>query len=86
MVTSVLQVIFYLTPVMWMPSLLPKRAGTFLLDLNPFYHMLEIARAPLLGQVPGTENWVVAASMAVLGWGLAILIFGRYKRRIAYWL
>ncbi|MFC3459470.1 ABC transporter permease [Massilia haematophila] len=86
MVTSVLQVIFYLTPVMWMPSLLPARAGTFLLDLNPFYHMLEIARAPLLGQVPDTKNWVVAAAMAALGWGLALLIFGRYKRRIAYWL
>jgi len=86
MVTSVLQVIFYLTPVMWMPSLLPARAGTFLLDLNPFYHMLEIARAPLLGHAPSMANWVVAASLAVLGWGLALLIFGRYKRRIAYWL
>jgi lipopolysaccharide transport system permease protein len=86
MVSSVLQVIFYLTPVMWMPSLLPARAGTFLLDLNPVYHMLQIARAPLLGQVPDIENWVVSAVMAVLGWCVALLIFGRYKRRIAYWL
>jgi len=86
MVSSVLQVIFYLTPVMWMPSLLPARAGTFLLDLNPFYHMLEIARAPLLGQLPSTANWVIAGTMAVAGWVVALLIFGRYKRRIAYWL
>jgi ABC-type polysaccharide/polyol phosphate export permease len=86
MVASVLQVIFYLTPIMWMPSLLPSRAGAYLLDLNPVFHMLEIARAPLLGHLPSTMNWVVAAAMAVLGWGLALLIFGRYKRRIAYWL
>ena len=86
MVGSLLQVIFYLTPVMWMPSLLPKRAGAYLLDLNPAFHLLEVTRAPLLGQFPSTENWVVASAMALVGWGLALFIFGRYKRRIAYWL
>jgi ABC-type polysaccharide/polyol phosphate export permease len=86
MVGNLLQVIFYLTPVMWMPSLLPKRAGAYLLDLNPAFHLLEVTRAPLLGQLPSTENWVVASAMAVVGWVLALFIFGRYKRRIAYWL
>ena len=86
MVTSVLQVIFYLTPVMWMPSLLPSHAGAWLLDLNPMFHLMEVSRAPLLGHLPTMQNWVVASSMAVLGWGLALCIFGRYKRRIAYWL
>ncbi len=86
MITNMLQVIFYLTPVMWMPSLLPARAGTFLLDFNPVFHLLEVARAPLLGQLPTTTNWVVSCVMAVVGWALALLIFGRYKRRIAYWL
>lgn len=85
MVASVLQVIFYLTPVMWMPSLLPARASP-LLDFNPAFHLLEIVRAPLLGQLPSANNWAVSAGMAVAGWTIALMIFGRYKRRIAYWL
>lgn len=86
MVTSVLQVIFYLTPVMWMPSLLPGRASTYLLDFNPAYHLIEITRAPLLGQMPNAANWQVSAGLAVVGWTVALLVFGRYRRRIAYWL
>jgi lipopolysaccharide transport system permease protein len=86
MVASVLQVVFYLTPVMWMPSLLPGRAGTYLLDFNPVYHLIEITRAPLLGQTPSATNWIVAAALAVIGWAVALLVFGRYRRRIAYWL
>ncbi|WP_232232550.1 ABC transporter permease [Cupriavidus sp. amp6] len=86
MVGSVLQVVFYLTPIMWMPSHLPERASLYLLDLNPIYHVLEIVRSPLLGQVPTALNWSVSLAMALLGWGAAILVYGRYKRRIAYWL
>jgi len=85
-VGSVLQVVFYLTPIMWMPKNLPKATGIYLLDLNPVYHLLEIVRAPLLGDFPTTINWVVACSMALAGWLFAIALYGRYKRRIAYWL
>lgn len=85
-VASVLQVVFYLTPIMWLPKLLPARAGLYLLDLNPMYHLLEITRAPLLGQLPSSSNWMVAIGMAVAGWVFALIVFGRYRRRIAYWL
>jgi ABC-type polysaccharide/polyol phosphate export permease len=85
-VGSVLQVFFYLTPIMWMPSLLPQRAGLYLLDINPIFHLLEIVRAPLLGQLPSMTNWMVSSGLALFGWGLALAIYGRYKRRIAYWL
>lgn len=85
-VTSVLQVLFYLTPVMWLPKLLPQRAKVILLDYNPAYHLLEIVRAPLLGNLPTDENWAVAICMAVIGWIVALVVFGHYKRRIAYWL
>lgn len=85
-VNSLLQVIFYLTPIMWMPSLLPQRAGLYLLDLNPIFHLLEIVRAPLVGQFPSVANWAVSFALALIGWCMALAIYGRYKRRIAYWL
>jgi len=85
-VASVLQVVFYVTPIMWLPKLLPKRAGVYLLDANPFFHMLEVVRAPLLGALPSAANWTVSVAMAVLGWTMVLFLYGRYKRRIAYWL
>lgn len=85
-VSNFLQVLFYLTPIMWMPTLLPQRAGIYLLSLNPLYHLLEIVRAPLLGHLPSAQSWLVASGLALIGWGMTVAIYTSYKRRIAYWL
>jgi len=80
------QVMFYVTPIIWSAALLPAHAGTALLDFNPFYHLINIVRAPLLGEAPSTLNWTVAALMALIGWVVALAFFGRYHKRIPYWL
>jgi len=85
-VSNLLQVTFYLTPIIWMPKLLPERAGHLMLDVNPFFHLIEIVRAPLLGMRPSVMNWVVALSLAVAGWGVTLIFYGRFRSRIAYWL
>lgn len=85
-VGSILQVVFYVTPIMWIPSLLPQRAGLYMLDLNPAYHLLEIVRSPLLGQLPTALSWVVSLLLGLIGWGTALAVYSRYKNRIAYWL
>lgn len=85
-ISNILQVLFYLTPIMWMPKLLPERAGLYLLDLNPVYHCIEVIRAPLLGQMPSMTNWLVSLGLAFFGSWLALWFYGCYKRRIAYWL
>jgi ABC-type polysaccharide/polyol phosphate export permease len=87
MINSVFQVIFYGTPIMWVPSQIADvHYLKYLLDLNPFTHLIEIVRAPLMGQEPSLINWVFAGSMALLGWILTILFYGKYRKRIAYWL
>ncbi|AUT45157.1 ABC transporter permease [Achromobacter sp. AONIH1] len=85
-IASLMQVVFYLTPIMWLPNLLPERAGMYMLTFNPFFHLIEIVRAPLLGQLPSTQNWLAACGLAVFGWTLTLALYGRYRRRIAYWL
>lgn len=85
-IASVLQVLFYLTPIVWMPGLMPERVGALLLTLNPFYHLIELVRLPLLAGAPAGESWVVAAGMAVMGWAATLVFFGRYKHRVPYWL
>lgn len=83
-VASVTQVLFFLTPIIWRPEMLPNRA--LFLQLNPFYHMVEVMRAPLLGQLPSFGNWVAVILIALIGWGVTILVYSAYRWRIAYWV
>ncbi len=85
-VANLLQVFFYLTPVIWMPQVLPKRASMLLLTANPFFHLIETVRAPLLGTPPSALNWQVGILMAMAGWVFTILFYGRFRSRISYWL
>ncbi len=81
---SIVQVAFFLTPIIWKPEMLPGRA--LILDLNPLYHLVEIVRAPLLGQVPTLGNWIAVLLFTLLGWLLAIFFFVVYRWRIGYWV
>ncbi len=85
-VNSLLQVFFYITPIMWMPTALNPRSASLFVTPNPVYHLLQIVREPLLGASPTLMNWTVSIVMAVLGTILSLWFFGKYKKRIAYWL
>jgi len=85
-VTSVLQIAFYITPIIWMPSMLGGRSSFIFLDMNPFFHLIEVIRAPLLGSAPTLTNWLVSLTMAAVGWAITLSVYGKYKNRIAYWL
>lgn len=83
---SILQVFFYITPIIWMPNALSPRTTSLLVESNPAFHILQVVRAPILGQCPTMMNWIVSLVIAVLGTLLALCFFGKYKKRIAYWL
>lgn len=83
-VASVVQIAFFLTPILWQPNLLGDRIG--LVDMNPFYHMIELVRSPLLGQVPAIHNWVASFIISAIGWPVTFVLFARFRKRIAYWL
>lgn len=85
-VASILQIFFYVTPIIWMPSLLPSRTSVMLLEPNPFYHLMAIVRDPLMGKSPTLLNWSFSFLLCLIGWLVAIKFFDRYRSRIAYWL
>ncbi|WP_279061292.1 ABC transporter permease [Bilophila wadsworthia] len=86
LIASILQIFFYVTPIMWMPELMPERASRIILDLNPFYHLISVVRDPIMGTIPSIASYLVCCIMAVTGWVIATLLLGRYRDRIAYWL
>ena len=81
---SIVRICFFVTPIIWMPELVPARAAV--VDINPFYHLVEVVRAPLLGEVPALESWLAVLGMAFAGWILAFAFLRRYRWRIAYWV
>lgn len=74
----------FLTPVIWNADIFPDRAA--FVYLNPFYHIIEICRAPLLGKPTDIMSWVIVAGLALFMMLLAVVLFSRYRHRIAYWV
>lgn len=86
LVSSLLQILLFITPIFWpADQLVGKRAFVFV-DVNVFYHLVSVIRDPLLGKQPAALSWYVAAAVAVLGWTLMLILFGRIRRRLPYWL
>ena len=81
---AVLQVALFMTPVFWRPEAIS--AHRFVLTANPLYHMLEITRRPLLGEVAPVNAWIATALMAVVGWALALMLFAVTRRRVVHYL
>jgi ABC-type polysaccharide/polyol phosphate export permease len=83
-VANIMQLMFFLTPILWQPSLLPGR--TAFVQWNPLHHFVEILRAPFLGEFPPASSWLAAGAITAAGWALCFVLFRRYRGRIAYWL
>jgi lipopolysaccharide transport system permease protein len=82
---SVVQIAFFVSPVIWKPELLQGPAAQ-LLWVNPFYTLLEIVRGPLLGEVPNWHVWGSALGYSVVLWIAAWLLFARVRGRLAFWV
>ncbi len=84
-VGSVMQIAFFISPIIWKPELL-KGAQAALLPLNPFYTLLEVVRAPLLGAAADWQVWLSALGYSALLCGVAWLLFTRVRGRLAFWV
>ena len=81
---SILQMIFFVTPIIWKPDLM--RHGRQWLPINPFYDLLEIVRAPLLGSTLTANVVWAAVGFSALLCLLSGLVFSQIRARLAYWI
>ncbi len=86
-IASIVQIAFYVTPIIWNPTMLAHRhIGLVLVKWNPFYAMLQILRGPLLGNPLEPAAWGVALGYSVALLLLTGFLFTRARSRIAYWV
>jgi|SRR5579864_763424 len=84
-VSSLLQVAFFATPIVWNADLISSKKKILVLA-NPFYHFLEVVRAPLLGHSPLLLNWAVVGAITICMGSVALGFYHRFWQRIAYWV
>lgn len=83
-ITSVVQIIFFITPIMWKPELLGEHQ--WLMTFNPFFYLVEVMRAPLLGEFPSARIYLAMLLITALNSIFAAFFFVRFRSRISYWV
>ena len=83
-ITNILQVAFFFTPIMWSPSLLKDRA--WIAHYNPLYHLIEIVRAPMTGEPIEAVSWLWAIGLVVVGFVIAQAMMKKTRHKLSYWL
>jgi ABC-type polysaccharide/polyol phosphate export permease len=83
-VGTFVQVMLFVTPIMWPLSTL--REATYIAEINPLYHLIDIVRSPLLGQSPETSSWLVAVALMFPGSAVSMWLLRRASRRLVFWI
>lgn len=85
-ISSLMAMFFYVTPVVWEPASLPDVPEADLLNYNPFAILLNLIRGPLMNQLPSMENWLTGLILAVIGILISTALLTRNRSKIAYWV
>lgn len=88
---SLVQLAFYMTPIVWTAQTLTDQGGAVaeraaLAKLNPLYHYLEIVRGPMINVPVEASSWYIVLAMTVVGLGLALLAMRKWRFRVSYWV
>jgi ABC-type polysaccharide/polyol phosphate export permease len=81
----ILSILFFLSPVFWRPEGATGLRLIFV-NYNPFAHLVNIIRTPLLGQHPTRimVEWVVG--YGAVCWALLLVFLPMVRRRVIFWL
>lgn len=84
LIAAVMPVLMFLSPVMYRPNYLPFSQKV--MWFNPFSHLIEIVRFPLLGMPPSLFVVFTNLAFCILGWSVALMLFNKKKTRVALWV
>lgn len=85
-VSAAVQICFYVTPIVWQPSGLPPAVRDLVLRWNPFSHMLQVVRQPLLNVYPSWGDWATALALSAILVVLGAAAYRWKRRQLAFWV
>jgi len=88
---AMVQLLFYVTPIVWTTQTLKEQGGeiaqrALLAEINPLYHYMEIIRAPMIGQPLAAYHWWIVLACTAVGLILALLAMKQWRFRVSYWV
>jgi ABC-type polysaccharide/polyol phosphate export permease len=81
---NLIQTLFFVTPVIWRADNLKSRH--VIAEWNPFYHLIEVVRAPLIEAAPDMRTWLFVLVFTAVNCLVAFVFYARFRWRIPYWL
>jgi ABC-type polysaccharide/polyol phosphate export permease len=84
-IANLMQIIFFLSPIMYKPSALPARLS-FIADANPVFYFVDAVRGPLLGEAPPVRVYALLVVFAFIGWIATFRLFQVARSRVPYWV
>jgi ABC-type polysaccharide/polyol phosphate export permease len=85
LVTSLLQIAMFVTPIFYAPDQLQGRMEQ-IVRFNPLFHYVELIRLPMMGLAPSIYTYEVTIGCTIFGWLATLYIYSRFRRRLPYWL
>lgn len=87
LVQVLLQIAFYMTPIMYPANMLRERGLNWVLTINPLSSYLELFRAPLIdAALPSLSACGIALGTAVVAASGACALLMRFERRMIFYL
>lgn len=84
---GLLQVLFFVTPIMFPVKLLKERHLDFVYQYNPLHYLIEVVRHPILeGESASPENYIFAGLYVVVVWVIAAIAAKRLDSRLVFLL
>jgi lipopolysaccharide transport system permease protein len=83
-VANAMQIIFFLTPIIWTKNLLSNQS--FILDMNIFFHMIECMKLSLLGQSADSHSLAILLLFWVIGSIFTLYFFSKTRKSISFWV
>jgi ABC-type polysaccharide/polyol phosphate export permease len=81
---SLIQVLFFITPITWLPRLVAE--SSWIVRFNPFANYLDLVRSPLLGNMPDPRSWLTAVVTLAIATAVAAWVYRAKSSRIPFWV
>lgn len=84
MVASIMQLLFFITPVMWHPNQIADLS--LIIKYNIFNYLIDVVRSPMLLGIFPAESVAVVLLVGTALWGVALTALYSNRKTIPYWL
>jgi ABC-type polysaccharide/polyol phosphate export permease len=82
-----LQMLFFVTPIMFPIKMLHDKGLGFIYQLNPLYYLIDVVRHPIIqGELALPENYLWAGVYVLVSWIVALLAALKLDSRVVFLL